>query len=131
MTLFLRQGLVYPANAWTLAREASLRAHTFAQRGLAVAFDEAYATVLGVGARRDRLDGAIVELAATREWAPVVGRLACLRGVGPLTAFGLAVEIARRTNPPDALTRPQTRTPNPPHAGHSWTPLDSTPPHIN
>jgi transposase len=66
---------------------------TFPQHGLAIAFDEAYAAVLGVGARRDRLDGAITELAAAQEWAPIVGRLACLRGVGTLTAFGLTVEI--------------------------------------
>jgi hypothetical protein len=33
------------------------------------------------------------ELAATPPWAPLVGRLGCLRGVGVLTALGLAVEI--------------------------------------
>ena len=91
--LLLRRGLVYDGNAWTQAHDVWLRSVSFPQRGLAVAFDEAYAAVLGVGARRDRLDGAITELAADPEWAPVVGRLACLRGVGTLTAFGLAVEI--------------------------------------
>jgi len=45
------------------------------------------------GARRDRLDGAIAELAATPSWAPLVSRLGCLRGIGVLTGFGLAVEI--------------------------------------
>jgi hypothetical protein len=63
------------------------------QPGLRVAVDEAYGAVLAVQARRDRLDGAIVELATTPTWAPVVARLACLRGVGVLTGFGLAVEI--------------------------------------
>jgi transposase len=33
------------------------------------------------------------ELAATPPWAPLVGRLGCLRGVGVLTALGLAVEV--------------------------------------
>jgi transposase len=61
--------------------------------GLRVAFDEADGAVLAVQARRDRLDQAIAELAATPPWAPVVGRLGCLRGVGVLTAFGLAVEV--------------------------------------
>jgi transposase len=61
--------------------------------GLRVAFDEAYGAVLAVQARRDRLDGAIAELAATPSWAPLVGRLGWLRGVGVLTGFGLAVEI--------------------------------------
>jgi len=61
--------------------------------GLRVAVDEAYGVVLAVQARRDRLDGAIGELAATPPWAPAVARLGCLRGVGVLTGFGLAVEI--------------------------------------
>jgi hypothetical protein len=38
----------------------------------------------GCGHRRARHDTA---------WAPLVGRLGCLRGVGVLTAFGLAVEV--------------------------------------
>ena len=49
--------------------------------------------MLGVHARRDRLDAAITEMAATSECAPVVDRVCCLRGVGVLTGFGLAVEI--------------------------------------
>jgi transposase len=49
--------------------------------------------VLAVTARRDRLDAAIAELAATGPWAGVVTRLACVRGIGTLTGFGLAVEI--------------------------------------
>ncbi len=91
--LLLRRGLVYDGNAWTQAHEVWLRSMSFAERGAAVAFDEAYAAVLGVCARRDRLDGAIAELATDPKWAPIVGRLGCLRGVGTLTAFGLAVEI--------------------------------------
>jgi transposase len=43
--------------------------------------------------RRDRLDKAITEMAHEPEWAPVVTRLQCLRGVSTLTAFALAVEI--------------------------------------
>lgn len=43
--------------------------------------------------RRARLDEAIETMAADSEYAPVVTRLACLRGVSTLTAFGLAVEI--------------------------------------
>ena len=57
------------------------------------AFDEAYDTVLTTLARRDRLDKAILTMAAEPAWAPVVARLGCLRGVGTLTGFGLAVEI--------------------------------------
>jgi transposase len=65
----------------------------FDQPGLRVAVDEAHGAVLAVQARRDRLDGAIGELAAAPPWAPLVGRLGCLGGVGVLTSFGLAVEI--------------------------------------
>ena len=43
--------------------------------------------------RRDRLDEAIVEMAADSGFTPVVTRLGCLRGVSTFTAFGLAVEI--------------------------------------
>ena len=81
--------------AWTQAHQRWL--HTQSQQltpsGLRVAFDEADGAVLAVQARRDRLDAAIVELAMTPPWALLVGRLGCLRGIGVLTGFGLAVEI--------------------------------------
>ena len=91
--LLLRQGLVYEANAWTQAHEVWLRSLVLTHRGTAIAFDDAYGAVISVLARRDRLDAAILEIAAESAWAGVVGRLSCLRGVGTLTAFGLAVEI--------------------------------------
>jgi len=43
--------------------------------------------------RRDRFDAAITQMAATSEFAPVVTRPGCLRGVSVLTGFALAVEI--------------------------------------
>jgi transposase len=43
--------------------------------------------------RRNRLDKAIADMAADGEYAPLVRRLGCQRGVAVLTAFGLAVEI--------------------------------------
>ena len=58
-----------------------------------IAFDEALDAVLATTGRRDRLDTAIEAMAAEPVWAPVVGRLTCVRGVATLTAFGLAVEI--------------------------------------
>ena len=39
------------------------------------------------------MDKAILTIAAEPAWASVVARLGCLRGVGTLTGFGLAVEI--------------------------------------
>jgi transposase len=93
--LLLRYGLVFEGAAWSQAHGRWLVSigRELDQPGLRVAFDEAHGAVLAVQARRDRLDAAIGELAATSAWAPVVGRLGCLRGIGVLTAFGLAVEI--------------------------------------
>jgi transposase len=71
-----------------------LRAQRFDRVGVQLAFDEAFDAVLCVHARRDRLDGAIVEMAAASGVAPLVDRLCCLRGIGTLTGFGLAVEVA-------------------------------------
>lgn len=44
-------------------------------------------------ARRDRLDTAIAELAASSEFTDLTHRLGCLRGISTLTGFALAVEI--------------------------------------
>jgi len=91
--LLLRQGIVYDDTAWTTAHGKWLRSQSFDKPGVQFAFDEAYDTVLTTLARRDRLDKAILAMAAEPAWAPVVARLGCLRGVGTLTGFGLAVEI--------------------------------------
>jgi transposase len=91
--LLLRHGLVYDGAAWTYRHERWLAHVRFERRGVQLAFDEAQATVLGVQARRERLDRAISEMAAEPAWRDCVGRLCCLRGVGVLTAFALTVEI--------------------------------------
>jgi len=49
--------------------------------------------VLHTKTRRDCLDEAIAELAATAPFAEIAARLCCLRGVSTLMAFGLMVEI--------------------------------------
>lgn len=91
--LLLRQGIVYEDTAWTTAHGKWLRSQSFDKPGVQFAFDEAYDTVLTTLSRRDRLDTAILAMAAEPTWAPVVARLGCLRGVATLTGFGLAVEI--------------------------------------
>jgi transposase len=95
--LLLRHGLVYSGGrAWTgrhdtwLHREAAPQLRSPATR---MAFDSDYEAVLAVAARRDRLDTAIEAMAADSQFTPVVRRLCCLRGVGTLTGFALAVEI--------------------------------------
>jgi transposase len=96
--LLLRHGIVYyGGKPWTGRHELWLRAQragsVFTAPALAMAFDVAFDTVLATVARRDRLDAAITTMAAASSVTPVVTRLACLRGVATLTAFGLAVEI--------------------------------------
>lgn len=91
--LLLRRGLVWQASAWTQAHDAWLAQQRFDQRALRVAYEESYAAMLAARARRDLLDQAIRVEATDPRWAGVVGRLACVRGVSTLTAFGLAVEI--------------------------------------
>jgi transposase len=91
--LLLRHDHLWPASNWTKAHDAWLRCLRLPSRALQVTFNAYYEAVLAAAARRDVLDEAIAEAAAAPRWAPVVGRLACLRGVGLLTAFGLAVEI--------------------------------------
>jgi hypothetical protein len=73
---------VFEGAAWTQAHQRWRRGLRLDQASLLAAFAEADGAVLGVQARRDRLDRAIAELAATWPWAPLVGRLGCLRGSG-------------------------------------------------
>jgi len=90
----LRQGIVYyGGHAWTGTHLVWLRNQHFDAPGLQLAFDAEHEAVLQAEARRDRLDKAIVAMAADSEYTPVVHRLGCLRGVSTLTAFGLAVEV--------------------------------------
>lgn len=91
--LLLRHGLVYDATAWTKAHDAWLRRQRFQSGPLAIVFDESYARMLDAKTRRDTLDKAITELAASEPYVDVVERLVCLRGVSTLTAFALTVEL--------------------------------------
>jgi hypothetical protein len=86
-------GLVYDATAWTRAHDAWLRRQRFQSGPLAIVFDECYGRVLDAKTRRDALDEAIAELAASRPYVDVVGRLVCLRGVSTPTALALTVEL--------------------------------------
>ena len=91
--LLLRHGAVYDATAWTRAHDAWLRKQRFQGGPLAIVFDECYARMLDAKTRRDTLDTAITELAASEPYVDVVERLVCLRGVSTLTAFALTVEL--------------------------------------
>lgn len=92
--LLLRHGIVYhDGDAWTGKHDAWLRRQRFDHTATRQAFESNYDTVLGVTARRDRLDEAIAVMAADSEFTPLVHRLGCLRGISTLTGFALAVEI--------------------------------------
>ena len=94
-------GLVYYGGAArTGAHDRWLRteaAPQLASPATRMAFDADYEHVLTMQARRRRLDAALEEMAAAGEFTPLVRRMCCLRGVGTLTGFGLAVEIGDRT----------------------------------
>ena len=95
--LLLRHGQVYSGGAaWTGAHERWLTGTARAALpagGTVVAFDAGWETVQMVLARRNELDRQIVIMATGSQYAPVVARLGCLRGIGTLTGFALAVEI--------------------------------------
>ena len=98
--LLLRHGIVYyGGNAWTGKHETWLRRDALPQltsragRATGLTFDNDYEAVMTTLGRRKRLDHAIEELAAESEFTPLVRRLGCLRGLGTLTGFALAVEI--------------------------------------
>ena len=98
--LLLRNGIVYyGGDAWTgkhdswLRREALPQLTTRTGRATALTFDNDYEVAMSTLARRKRLDLAIEQMAAESEFTPLVRRLGCLRGIGTLTGFALAVEI--------------------------------------
>ncbi|GAB4076874.1 IS110 family RNA-guided transposase [Nostocoides australiense] len=96
--LVLRHGFVYDGDAWTGGYDRWLRQirkdHLLlGGAGTLAAFDDAYEMAAYALARRDRLDQQIMALAMDSEFTAVTHRLAALRGISTLTAFGLAVEI--------------------------------------
>ena len=94
--LLLRHGIVYSdGKAWTNAHGAWLATIRLDSAAARCAFDADHDAVLMTTARRDRLDEAITAMASDSEFAPMVHRLSCLRGISTLTAFALAVEIGQ------------------------------------
>jgi transposase len=92
--LLLRHGIVYSGGkAWTGIHDEWLRRQRFTLPAVQTTFESDYEAVLMIKARQDRLDAEIATLAADSEFTPLVHRLGCLRGIGTLTGFALAVEI--------------------------------------
>ena len=95
--LLLRHGIVYSGGkAWTRQHDFWLRHDALGRLtgpATRLTFDADYDAVLATKARRDRLDAEIEAMAGNSEFTPLVRRLGCLRGIGSLTGFALAVEI--------------------------------------
>jgi transposase len=92
--LLLRQGQVWRGGSgWTYIHHEWLRKQRFIDADTQFAFDNGLEEVLALETMRDRFDQRIADAAARPEWSPVVRRLACLRGIDTLSAFGLAVEV--------------------------------------
>lgn len=93
--LLLRHGHVYDdGGTWTQKHDAWIRQHRDGTTAYQYAFDAAYEAVTQVRVRRDRLDAEIERMAVESEYAAIVARLGCLRGMGALTSLALAVEVA-------------------------------------
>ncbi len=95
--MLLRRGIVYyGGNTWTAKHDRWLRAQRpgVERPGARATFDDYYENVMAITARRDRLNQAIVAMAAdSQEFSDITRRLACLKGINTLTAFCLTVEI--------------------------------------
>lgn len=95
--LLLRHDVVYAGtHAWTGAHDRWLRGparQAIDYHAIRATFDADYENMCATRDRRDRLDQQIATIAATSDYTPIVARLGCLRGIGTLTGFALAVEI--------------------------------------
>ncbi|MDF1522177.1 MAG: transposase [Trueperaceae bacterium] len=114
--LLLRRGIAHSGKTtWTTRHHDRLRRLRFELPGLLAAFDAAHEAVVAVHDRRDRLDEAILAIAAGSEFTGVAQHLSCLWGISTLTAFALAVEIGDWSRPRGTTGR-ATRPPRRPCA---------------
>jgi transposase len=97
--LLLRHELIWtgPGEAWAQRHLQWLSKVRFEQPLREVVFGEYLAHHEVLLARRERLDGLILEQSTQGPWAPTVARLRCLRGIDTLTAVGLVAEIGEIT----------------------------------
>jgi transposase len=89
----LRQGVAWDRTAWTKTHLEWLGKLRFGQVCQQAAFDSYLGHVQHLLRRKAHLESLIASEAARPQWARTVGALVCLRGVGALTGFGLAVEV--------------------------------------
>jgi transposase len=89
----LRDGRRMPFRSWGAGRRKWLGEQNFDQPAQRLAFGTYLQALDPVDRRVEALDRELAELAERGEWAALVARLRCLRGVDTLTALGLVCEI--------------------------------------
>ncbi len=82
-----------PLKSWGAGRRKWLGEQNFDQPAQQLAFDSYLQTLDLVDRRVEALDRELAEVAERGEWAALVARLRCLRGIDTLTAVGLVAEI--------------------------------------
>jgi transposase len=91
--LLLRNDRRLPTKTWGVGRRRWLGQQRFAEPPRQAAFDDYLHALDLVDARIATLEREIGALAAEPAFAPIVGRLRCLRGIDTLTALGIAAEV--------------------------------------
>jgi transposase len=91
--LLLRNDRRVPTTTWGVIRRRWLGQQRFAEPARQAAFDDYLHALDLVDARIATLEREIDALAAEPAFAPLVGRLRCLRGVDTLTALGIVAEV--------------------------------------
>jgi transposase len=91
--MLLRNDRRLPTTCWGVTRRRWLATQTFEHSARQAAFDDYLQALDLVDARIRSLEREIDGLAADPAFAPLVGRLRCLRGVDTLTALGILAEI--------------------------------------
>jgi transposase len=89
----LRHGRRMPFKSWGAGRRKWLGEQSFDQPAQQLAFDSYLQALDLVDRRVEALDCRLADVAEQGEWAGLVARLRCLRGIDTLTAVGLAAEI--------------------------------------
>jgi transposase len=89
----LRHQRRMPFRSWGAGRRKWLGEQNFDQRAQQLAFDTYLHTLDLVDRRVEGLDRQLADVAQRGEWAGLVARLRCVRGIDTLTAVGLAAEI--------------------------------------
>ena len=92
--MLLRHGRVYPGKStWTQAHHRWLAGQCFDNANSELAYLDYLAAVDGLVARRRALDERLSRLAVEGDWWPTVQRLRSFRGLDPLSALVLALEV--------------------------------------